>query len=173
MAKTLEDFDFSQTIGRAEVTLQPLGVAAAITPWNSNYGFICGKLATAIAAGCTMVVKPSEMSASQTDVLMRALHEAGLPPGVFNIVNGRGEVVGGELSAHPDVAKISFTGSTAVGRAILRAASDTFASVFSSSSGRPSSSFSWPISTRIFLRALSLRTCFHQRNWNAWLKLTS
>jgi aldehyde dehydrogenase (NAD+) len=125
MAKTLEDFDFSQTIGRAEVTLQPLGVVAAITPWNSNYGFICGKIAGAIAAGCTVVVKPSEMSATQTDVLMRALHEAGLPPGVFNIVNGRGDVVGAELSSHPDVAKVTFTGSTAVGRTILRAASET------------------------------------------------
>jgi aldehyde dehydrogenase (NAD+) len=125
MAKTLETFDFSQTIGGAEVTLQPLGVVAAITPWNSNYGFICGKLATAIAAGCTIVVKPSEMSAIQTQVLTEALHEAGAPAGVFNIVNGRGDVVGAELSSHPDVAKVSFTGSTAVGRAILRAASET------------------------------------------------
>jgi aldehyde dehydrogenase (NAD+) len=125
MARTLEDFEFSQTIGSAEVTLQPLGVVAAITPWNSNHGFICSKLATAIAAGCTIVIKPSEMSAIQTQVLTMALHEAGAPAGVFNIVNGRGDVVGAELSSHPDVAKISFTGSTAVGRAILRAASET------------------------------------------------
>ena len=125
MAQTLEDFDFAQTIGRAKVTLQPLGVVAAITPWNSNYGFICGKLATAIAAGCAIVIKPSEMSAIQTEVLAEALHEASLPVGVFNIVNGRGDVAGAELSTHPDVAKISFTGSTAVGRAILRAASET------------------------------------------------
>ncbi|HSZ52349.1 MAG TPA: aldehyde dehydrogenase family protein [Caulobacteraceae bacterium] len=125
MAKTLEAFDFSQTIGGAEVSLQPLGVVAAITPWNSNFGFICGKLATAIAAGCTIVVKPSEMSAIQTQVLTEALHETGAPAGVFNIVNGRGDVVGAELSSHPDVAKVSFTGSTAVGRAILRAASET------------------------------------------------
>jgi len=125
MAQTLEDFDFALTIGRARVTLQPLGVVAAITPWNSNYGFICGKLATAIAAGCAIVIKPSEMSAVQTQVLAEALHEANLPVGVFNIVNGRGDVVGAELSTHPNVAKISFTGSTAVGRAILRAASET------------------------------------------------
>ena len=100
-------------------------MVAAITPWNSNYGFICSKLATAIAAGCTMVIKPSEMSAIQTQVITEALHEAGLPPGVFNIVNGRGDVVGAELSSHPDVAKVTFTGSTAVGRAILRAAAET------------------------------------------------
>jgi len=125
MAQTLEAFDFTQTIGRAEVALQPLGVVAAITPWNSNYGFICGKLATAIAAGCTIVIKPSEMSAIQTQVLAEALHAAGLPAGVLNIVNGRGDIVGDVLSRHPDVAKISFTGSTAVGRTILRAASET------------------------------------------------
>jgi len=125
MALTLEDYDFGRTIGRARVTMEPLGVVAAITPWNSNYGFICGKLATAVAAGCTIVVKPSEMSAIQTQVLAERLHAAGLPAGVLNIVNGRGDVVGAELSAHPDVAKVSFTGSTAVGRAILRAGAET------------------------------------------------
>jgi aldehyde dehydrogenase (NAD+) len=125
MAQTLEEFDFTQTIGRAEVTLLPLGVVAAITPWNSNVGFICGKLATAIAAGCTIVIKPSEMSAIQTQTLTEALHEAALPAGVFNIVNGRGDVVGAEFSAHPDVAKVSFTGSTATGRTILRASAET------------------------------------------------
>ncbi|HEX4182308.1 MAG TPA: aldehyde dehydrogenase family protein, partial [Caulobacteraceae bacterium] len=125
MVQTLEAFEFSQAIGRAEVTLQPLGVVAAITPWNSNYGFICGKMATAIAAGCTIVIMPSEMSAIQTQVLTEALHEARLPPGVFNIVTGRGDVVGSTLTSHPDIAKVTFTGSTAVGRAILRAASET------------------------------------------------
>jgi aldehyde dehydrogenase (NAD+) len=126
MATTLEAYDFTRTIGRAEVTMQPLGVVAAITPWNSDIGFICGKLATAIAAGCTIVIKPSEMSAIQTQVVTQALHAAGLPPGVFNIVTGRGDVVGAELTAHPDVAKVTFTGSTAVGKTILRAAADTF-----------------------------------------------
>ena len=126
MATTLEAYAFSRTIGRAEVTMQPLGVVAAITPWNSDIGFICGKLATAIAAGCTIVIKPSEMSAIQTQVVTQALHAAGLPPGVFNIVTGRGDVVGAELTAHPDVAKVTFTGSTAVGKTILRSAADTF-----------------------------------------------
>ena len=69
--------------------MQPLGVAGLITPWNSDAGFICGKLAAAIAAGCTAVIKPSEMSAIQTQVVAEALHEAGLPTGVFNIVTGR------------------------------------------------------------------------------------
>ena len=126
MATTLEGYDFTRTIGRAQVTMQPLGVVAAITPWNSDIGFICGKLATAVAAGCTIVIKPSEMSAIQTQVVTQALHAAGLPPGVFNIVTGRGDVVGAELTSHPDVAKVTFTGSTAVGKTILRAAADTF-----------------------------------------------
>lgn len=123
MADTLKDYEFRRRIGRAEVEMKPAGVAAAITPWNSNYGFICSKLATAIAAGTTMVIKPSEMSAIQTQLITECLHDAGLPNGVFNIVNGYGHVVGAALSAHRDIAKVSFTGSTATGRAILQAAS--------------------------------------------------
>uniref|UniRef100_UPI0003805216 aldehyde dehydrogenase family protein n=1 Tax=Pseudomonas tolaasii TaxID=29442 RepID=UPI0003805216 len=124
-AAVLEDYDFTRKIGIAEITMQALGVAGLITPWNSNAGFICGKLAAALAAGCTAVIKPSEMSALQTSIVTRALHQAGLPPGVFNIVTGRGETVGAVLSTHPDIAKVSFTGSTAVGKQILRAGAET------------------------------------------------
>ena len=126
MAKVLETYEFHRTIGRAEVEMRPVGIAAAITPWNSNYGFIAAKLATAIAAGTTIVIKPSEMSALQTQRFIECLHAANLPAGVFNIINGTGPVVGAALAAHPDIAKISFTGSTATGRAILRAAADGF-----------------------------------------------
>ena len=126
MAKVLETYEFRRTIGRAELEMRPVGIAAAITPWNSNYGFIAAKLATAIAAGTTIVIKPSEMSALQTQLITECLHAAGLPTGVFNIINGSGPVVGAALSTHPDIAKISFTGSTATGRAILRAAADSF-----------------------------------------------
>jgi aldehyde dehydrogenase (NAD+) len=125
MAQVLQDYRFTRRVGTAEVVMEPLGVAGLITPWNSDAGFICGKLAAALAAGCTAVVKPSEMSAIQTQVVTEALHEAGLPAGVFNIVTGRGEVVGTQITSHPDVAKISFTGSTAVGKAILRAGAET------------------------------------------------
>ena len=124
-AKVLEDYSFARRAGSAEVVMQPLGVAGLITPWNNDAGFICGKLAAALAAGCTAVVKPSEMSAIQTRVVTEALHEAGLPPGVFNIVTGRGETAGAQISSHPDVAKLSFTGSTAVGKSILRTAAET------------------------------------------------
>jgi len=124
-AKVLDGYAFTRRAGTAEVTMQPLGVAGLITPWNSDAGFICGKLAAALAAGCTAVIKPSELSAMQTRIVTDALHSAGLPPGVFNIVTGRGDTVGARIAAHPDVAKLSFTGSTAVGKTILRTAAET------------------------------------------------
>ncbi|KAI3591724.1 Aldehyde dehydrogenase [Cupriavidus sp. U2] len=117
--ETLESFEFEEHVGIARVILTPVGVAGLITPWNSNAGFICNKLAAALAAGCTAVIKPSEMSALQTQIVIEALHEAGLPKGVFNIVNGRGDVVGEAIARHPDVAKISFTGSSAVGQHLV------------------------------------------------------
>jgi aldehyde dehydrogenase (NAD+) len=122
--EAMEAFDFERQLGMARVVMQPVGVAGLITPWNSNAGFICGKLAAALAAGCTAVIKPSEMSALQTRIVTEALHEAGAPAGVFNVVTGRGDVVGTAIVKSPDVRKISFTGSTAVGKGILRAAAD-------------------------------------------------
>ncbi|VXA91393.1 aldehyde dehydrogenase family protein [Massilia sp. 9I] len=121
----LADYAFERQIASARVRMEPLGVVGLITPWNANIGFICSKLSMAIAAGSTAVIKPSELSARQTAVLTRVLHRAGLPPGLFNIVTGRGDTVGAEIVRHPDIAKISFTGSTAVGKAIARGAVDT------------------------------------------------
>ncbi|WP_241291496.1 aldehyde dehydrogenase family protein [Burkholderia stabilis] len=121
----LETFAFEEQAGSARVVMTPVGVAGLITPWNSDAGFICNKLATALAAGCTAVIKPSEMSAMQTQVITEALHAAGLPKGVFNIVNGRGDVVGDAISRSPDVAKISFTGSSAVGQHLVGAGAAT------------------------------------------------
>lgn len=123
--ETLRSFDFERKIGQSIVRLEPLGVVGIITPWNASNSFITGKLSTALAAGCTAVIKPSEMSALQTQLLTECLHEAGLPAGVFNIVNGLGQVVGAEITRHPDIAKISFTGSTLVGKTIAKGAVDT------------------------------------------------
>jgi aldehyde dehydrogenase (NAD+) len=120
--EAMESYDFERRLGTARVAMRPVGVVGLITPWNSNAGFIGGKLATALAAGCTAVIKPSEMSALQTRVMTEALHEADAPAGTFNIVTGRGDVVGAAIVESPDVRKISFTGSTAVGKGILRAA---------------------------------------------------
>ena len=125
MAKVLRGFDFSPRAGNAQVRLQGVGVVGVIIPWNSSNGFICTKLASAIAAGCSVVIKPSELSARQTEVMARLLHKAELPKGLVNIVNGSGAVAGAELTRHPDIAKITFTGSTEVGKTIARGAADT------------------------------------------------
>ncbi|MBN9482611.1 MAG: aldehyde dehydrogenase family protein [Bacteroidetes bacterium 43-93] len=121
----LQQFEFTRKAGTATVRLEPVGVAGIITPWNASNSFICGKLSTAIAAGCTAVIKPSELSGRQTQLLLECLHEAGLPDGVFNVVNGLGNVVGAAITAHKDIAKISFTGSTITGKTIARGAVDT------------------------------------------------
>ncbi|OKS84617.1 Putative aldehyde dehydrogenase [Mucilaginibacter polytrichastri] len=121
----MEEFQFSQTLDHAQIIQQPLGVIAAITPWNADYTHICGKLAPAIAAGCTIVVKPSELSAAQTQILTECFASANVPEGVINILNGTGAEVGSALSEHADVDVVTFTGSTAVGKIIYRAAAGT------------------------------------------------
>ncbi|MDQ0595218.1 aldehyde dehydrogenase (NAD+) [Chryseobacterium ginsenosidimutans] len=125
MIKVLQHFEFEKNINSSVVRLQPVGVVGIITPWNASNSSICSKVAAAVAAGCTLVIKPSEMSSLQTQVLMEAFHDAGLPNGVINFVTGLGNVVGTELTNNPDVAKISFTGSTAVGKLIAKNAADT------------------------------------------------
>ncbi len=124
-AETLKNFDLIKIAGYTKVRMQPVGVVGIITPWNSSNGFIASKLSTAIAAGCTAVIKPSEMSAMQTNLLTKCIHEAGLPKGVFNIVTGLGAVVGAEITRNPGISKISFTGSTVVGKSIAKSAVDT------------------------------------------------
>ncbi len=118
--KGLGELPLTQSWGKTTVTLEPVGVAGLITAWNANALFICLKLASAVGAGCTVVIKPSELSSLQTQVMLECLDAAKLPPGVCNIVIGRGNVVGAELVRNPDVAKISFTGSVAVGQGIMR-----------------------------------------------------
>ena len=118
--KGLQELPLTQSWGKTTVTLEPVGVAGLITAWNANALFICLKLASAVAAGCTVVIKPSEMSSLQTRVMVEALNAAELPKGIFNVVMGLGTVVGSELVRNTDVAKISFTGSVVVGEAIMR-----------------------------------------------------
>jgi aldehyde dehydrogenase (NAD+) len=118
--KGLNELPLTRSWGKTTVTLEPVGVAGLITAWNANALFICLKLASAVGAGCTVVIKPSELSSLQTQVMLECLDAAKLPKGVCNIVIGRGNVVGAELVRNPDVAKISFTGSVAVGQSIMR-----------------------------------------------------
>src|SRR6202790_1836188 len=118
--QALQEIPLSQSWGKTTVTLEPVGVAGLITAWNANALFICLKLASAVAAGYTVVIKPSELSSLQTRVMVEALHEANLPKGLLNVVTGLGNIVGAELTRNPDVAKISFTGSVGVGESIMR-----------------------------------------------------
>jgi aldehyde dehydrogenase (NAD+) len=118
--QALQEMPLTRSWGKTTVTLEPVSVAGLITAWNANTLFICLKLASAVAAGCTVVIKPSELSALQTQVLVEAVHEAKLPKGLLNVVTGWGDVVGAELVRNPGVDKISFTGSVAVGEGIMR-----------------------------------------------------
>ena len=120
--ETLPQFDNNK---RLLVLKQPIGVCAAITPWNFPLAMITRKVAPALAAGCTVVLKPSEVSPLSALIIAEILHDAGVPAGVFNLVNGDGAGVGAHLSSHPDVEMISFTGSTRAGRAISKAAAET------------------------------------------------
>ena len=123
--QALEELPWTMSWGKTTVTLEPVGVAGLITAWNANTLFICLKLASAIGAGCTVVIKPSEISSLQTQVMLECLVAAKLPKGVCNVVTGRGDVVGAELTRNLDVAKISFTGSVAVGQGIMRDGAET------------------------------------------------
>jgi aldehyde dehydrogenase (NAD+) len=118
--KALHELPLTRSWGKTTVTFEPVGVAGLITPWNANSFFLCAKLASALAAGCTAVIKPSELSALQTQAWVECVHEAKLPKGLCNVVTGRGDVVGAELVRNPDVAKISFTGSVGIGKSIMR-----------------------------------------------------
>jgi aldehyde dehydrogenase (NAD+) len=121
----LKPENFEETNGNATITKVPVGVAGLLTPWNGNPWFVCGKAASALAAGCTVVIKPSELSTLEAQILMECFEKAALPPGVINVVNGPGAVVGNTIVRSPDVQKISFTGSTKVGKQINHDATET------------------------------------------------
>jgi len=113
--KALETFDFEERIGTTLIVKEPIGVCGLITPWNWPINQIAVKVAPALAAGCTMVLKPSEIAPFDAMIFAEILDEAGVPPGVFNLINGDGPGVGTALSGHPDIAMVSFTGSTRAG----------------------------------------------------------
>ena len=141
-AGTLAGYPFERPAGVDGVStlvMAPVGVSGLFAPWNAAAGTIASKLAAAIAAGCASVVKPSELSPWQAQVITRAIHEADLPPGVVNVVTGRGADVGAEIGTHPAVAKLSFTGSTATGKLIARAAVDTMKRVSLALTGKSAS----------------------------------
>jgi len=122
----LEEYSFTERIGNSLVIQEPVGVVACITPWNYPLHQIVAKVAPALAAGCTVVVKPSELASLTTFMLADIIHESGLPPGVFNLVSGYGNTVGESLVSHPEVDMVSFTGSIGAGRRVGELAAATF-----------------------------------------------
>ena len=124
-AKLLDSYEWEEEIRNSIIVKEPIGVCAFITPWNFPLHQIIGKVAPAIAAGCTMILKPSREAPINAFILADMLHEIGLPDGVFNLVSGRGSTVGSRLSSHPDVDMISFTGSTSAGIAVTEDAART------------------------------------------------
>ena len=124
-AKILANYEFEERLGTSLVVKEPIGVVGMITPWNWPINQAACKIAPAIAAGCTMVLKPSEVSPLSAIILTDIMHEAGLPPGVFNLVQGDGASVGSALAAHSDVDMITFTGSTRAGVEVAKTAAPT------------------------------------------------
>jgi aldehyde dehydrogenase (NAD+) len=124
-ARALKEFQFEERIGNSLVVHEPIGVVAMITPWNWPLNQIVSKVAPALAAGCTMVLKPSEEAPSCAAIFAEVMDAAGVPAGVFNLVNGDGPGVGTALSKHRDVDMVSFTGSTRAGILVAKNAADT------------------------------------------------
>jgi aldehyde dehydrogenase (NAD+) len=125
MIAVLKDYEFEQMQGKTRIIREPIGVCGFITPWNWPINQIMCKVAPALAAGCTMVLKPSEIAPLNAIVFAEVLHAAGVPRGVFNLVNGDGPTVGQAIAAHPGVDLVSFTGSTRAGILVAKAAADT------------------------------------------------
>lgn len=125
MIKVLAEFQFEKPRGSTLIVREPIGVCGLITPWNWPINQVICKVAPALAAGCTMVLKPSEIAPLSALIVAEILHDAGVPPGVFNLVNGDGPGVGEALAAHPEVDMVSFTGSTRAGIQVAKAAADT------------------------------------------------
>ena len=123
--EVLKNYNFNEDKGTTRLRKEPVGVCGLITPWNWPINQIACKVAPALAAGCTMVLKPSEVSPLNAIIFAEVLHEAGVPAGVFNLVNGDGLSVGEAMSSHPDIDMMSFTGSTRAGVAVARASAET------------------------------------------------
>jgi aldehyde dehydrogenase (NAD+) len=125
MVEVLKGYKFERHMGGTLIRREAIGVCGLITPWNWPLNQITSKLAPALAAGCTVVLKPSEVSPLSAILFAEILHDAGVPPGVFNLVNGDGPTVGETISRHPGIDMVSFTGSTRAGILVAKAAADT------------------------------------------------
>ena len=121
----LKEFEFERTLANAQIIKEPIGVCGFITPWNWPINQIACKVAPALATGCTMILKPSEIAPLSAQLFSKMVHDAGYPAGVYNMIHGDGMGVGSAISAHKDIDMVSFTGSTRAGIAIAKSAADT------------------------------------------------
>ncbi|MBE7369025.1 aldehyde dehydrogenase family protein [Ramlibacter pallidus] len=124
-ARVLAEYPFEERMGHGIVRREPIGVCGLITPWNWPLNQVASKVAPALATGCTVVLKPSEIAPLSATLFAEIVHAAGLPPGAFNLVNGDGPTVGEAIAAHPGIDMVSFTGSTAAGIRVAKLAADT------------------------------------------------
>lgn len=153
MIETLKSYRFDRLKGSTLITKEAVGVVAMITPWNWPLNQITCKVAPALAAGCTMVLKPSEIAPISAMIFAEVMHEAGVPAGIFNLVNGDGPTVGEALARHPDVDMVSITGSTRAGVLVAKAAADTVKRVHQELGGK---------SANIILDDADLKAAVHQ-----------
>jgi acyl-CoA reductase-like NAD-dependent aldehyde dehydrogenase len=149
-----ESFEFEKQVGSSLIVREPIGVVGCITPWNYPLHQIAAKVAFALASGCTVVLKPSEVAPIDAFMLAEIIHEAKLPAGVFNLVTGTGPVVGEAISASPDIDMISFTGSTRAGKLVMQTGSETVKKVALELGGKSANIICEDLDTETFAKAV-------------------
>ena len=153
-AALAESFEFEKQVGTSLIVREPIGVVGCITPWNYPLHQIAAKVAFALASGCTVVLKPSEVAPIDAFMLAEIIHEAKLPAGVFNLVTGTGPVVGEAISASPDIDMISFTGSTRAGKLVMQTGSETVKKVALELGGKSANIICEDLDTETFAKAV-------------------
>ncbi|MBA3288731.1 MAG: aldehyde dehydrogenase family protein [Acidimicrobiia bacterium] len=153
-AAQADGYEFEERVGNSLVVREPIGVVACITPWNYPLHQIAAKTAYAMAAGCTVVLKPSEVAPVDAFLLAEVIDEVGLPAGVFNLVSGDGPVVGEAMAAHPDVDMVSFTGSTRAGRRVAQVGAETIKKVALELGGKSANVLLDDLDTEAFAKAV-------------------
>jgi acyl-CoA reductase-like NAD-dependent aldehyde dehydrogenase len=148
-------FEFEETVGSSLVVREPIGVVGCITPWNYPLHQIAAKIAFAMASGCTVVLKPSEVAPIDAFMLAEIIHGVGLPAGVFNMVTGTGPVVGEAIAASPDIDMVSFTGSTRAGKRVTQVAAETVKKVALELGGKSANIICADLDTDTFTKAVS------------------
>jgi aldehyde dehydrogenase (NAD+) len=158
-SRILRSYEFDKNEGTTLIAREPMGVCGLITPWNAPVAAVAGKVAPALAAGCTVVVKPSELAPLSPLILADVMREVGVPAGVFNMINGEGKDVGQRIAQHPDIDMISFTGSTRSGIAVAQAAAESVKRVHQELGGK-SANIILPDADIAVVAAAGLHRCY-------------